>query len=47
MTNGKDSAEVIKFLSLLARLKDCCDDDPEGLFDREMKGLKAFVINSP
>jgi hypothetical protein len=33
MTNGKDSAEVIKFLSLLARLKDCCDDDPKGLFD--------------
>jgi hypothetical protein len=44
MTNGKDSAEVIKFLSLLARLKDCCDDDPEGLFDRakEDEGLKGL-----
>jgi hypothetical protein len=44
MTNGKDSAEVIKFLSLLARLKDCCDDDPKGLFDlaKEDEGVKGL-----
>jgi hypothetical protein len=44
MANGKDSAEVVKFLSLLARLKDCCDDDPKGLSDLAMKdeGVKGL-----
>ena len=27
ITNGKDSAEVVKFLSLYTRLKDWCDDE--------------------
>jgi hypothetical protein len=31
MAKSKDSAEVVEFLTLLARLKDCCDDDPECL----------------
>ena len=39
MANGKDLAEVIKFLSLLARLKDCCDDDPKCLSDWPAPGL--------
>jgi hypothetical protein len=48
MANGKDSAEVIKFLNLLAQLKNCCDDDPECYPNspREMKGLRTFVCNS-
>lgn len=32
MTNGKDSAEVVKFLTLYSRLKDWCDDEPEAIF---------------
>ena len=44
MSNGKDSAEVVKFLSLLAQLKDCCDDDPEGVSDlaKEDEGVKRL-----
>jgi hypothetical protein len=46
LTNGKDSAEVIRFLSLLARLKDCCDDDPKGLFDlvKADEGVKDICV---
>jgi hypothetical protein len=46
MTNAKDSAEAVKFLSLLARLKDCCDDDPENLSDlaRDDNGVKGLCI---
>jgi Domain of unknown function (DUF4145) len=42
ITTGRDSAEVVKFLSLYSRLKDCCDDDPKGLSDlaKEDEGLK-------
>jgi hypothetical protein len=42
MTNGKDSADVVKFLTLLAKLKDCCDDDPQYLSDlaKEDEGVK-------
>jgi hypothetical protein len=29
---SKDSAEVVKFLTLYARLKDWCDDDPDAIF---------------
>ena len=32
MADGKDSAEVVKFLSLYSRLKDWCDDDPDAIF---------------
>jgi hypothetical protein len=32
MADGKDSAEVVKFLSLYSRLKDWCDDDPDANF---------------
>jgi hypothetical protein len=53
---GKDSAKVVNFLSLLARLKDCCDDDPECLprLAKEDEGVKdlcdrlhwaAFEVN--
>lgn len=31
--SGKDSAEVVAFMTLFARLKDWCDDAPEELFD--------------
>jgi hypothetical protein len=44
MASGKDSPEVIKFLSLLAQLKDCCDDDPSGLSDfaKQDEGVKSL-----
>ena len=31
MAKGKDSAEVVKFMSLFAKLKDWTDDDPASL----------------
>ena len=33
MATGKDSAEVVKFMSLFAKLKDWTDDDPASLTD--------------
>lgn len=33
MIAGKDTLEVIKFMKLFARLKDCCEDDPESLVE--------------
>lgn len=34
MTNaGKDSAEVVEFMTLFARLKECCDDSPEDVVE--------------
>jgi hypothetical protein len=44
MSNSKDSTEVVKFLSLLAQLKDCCEDDPKGLSDlaKEDEGVKRL-----
>lgn len=33
MAGGKDSAEVVEFMSLFARLKNWCDDASEELFD--------------
>lgn len=33
MAGGKDSAEVVKFMSLFAKLKDWTDDDPASLAD--------------
>jgi hypothetical protein len=46
MANGKDSAEVVKFLSLLAQLKNCCDDDPECLFElaKDDEGIKDLCV---
>lgn len=32
-SRGKDSNEVVEFMALFTRLKDWCDDDPEGLAD--------------
>jgi hypothetical protein len=32
MTNGKDSAKVVKFLSLYTRLKDWRDDERDAIF---------------
>jgi hypothetical protein len=32
MANGKDSAEVVKFLTLYSSRKDWCDDDPDAIF---------------
>jgi hypothetical protein len=34
MTTGKDSAEVVKFLSLDTRLKDWCDDERDAILQR-------------
>jgi len=42
MANNKDSGEVVKFMTLFARLKDWSDDDPESLTDlaREDEAVK-------
>ena len=42
MASNKDSAEVVKFMALLAQLKDWCDDDPECLPElaKEDEGVK-------
>jgi hypothetical protein len=44
MGNNKDTAEVIKFLGLFAKLKDRSDDDPERLPDlaKNDKVIKEF-----
>ena len=49
MVSDKDSAEVIKFMTLFAQLKDCCDDDPQCLFDlaENDEGVKSLVLSSP
>jgi hypothetical protein len=46
MATGKDSAEVAKFLSLLGRLKECCDDDPECLSDlaKDDEGVRNLCV---
>jgi hypothetical protein len=33
MNNGKDSAEVVRFLILYAKLKEWCDDQPNAVFE--------------
>ena len=49
MSGGKDSTEVIKFLTLYSRLKDWCDDDPNAIFqlavaDKQWKTLGQSKI---
>jgi hypothetical protein len=51
MTNGKDSAEVVKFLSLYTRLKDWCDDEPDAIFqlaitDKQFKDLCMQLLDA-
>jgi Domain of unknown function (DUF4145) len=51
MADGKDSAEVVKFLSLYSRLKDWCDDDPDAIFhlavaDTQFKELCMQVLGA-
>jgi len=51
MANGKDSAEVVKFLTLYARLKDWCDDDPDAIFqlaivDKQFKDLCMQLLGA-
>jgi hypothetical protein len=46
MTNGKDPAEVAKFLSLYIRLKDWCDDQPDAIFQLAIKdGIGNVVLS--
>lgn len=44
MTKGKDSAEVVKFLNLLARVKDCWDNNPACLSEvaKKDEGVKEI-----
>jgi hypothetical protein len=49
MANSKDSAGVVRFLSLYSKLKDWCDDDPEAIFqlaiaDKQFKDLRMQVL---
>lgn len=51
MTNGKDSAEVVEFLTLYSRLKDWCDDEPDAIFqlaisDKKFKDVCIEVLNA-
>ena len=50
MTNGKDSAEVVKFLSLYTRLKDWCDDEPAifqlAITDKKFKDLCMQLLGA-
>ena len=51
MTNGKDSAEVAKFLSLYTRLKDWCGDEPDAIFqlaiaDKKFKDLCMQLLGA-
>lgn len=51
MANGKDSAEVVKFLTLYSRIKDWCDDEPDAVFqlaiaDKRFKDLCMQVLGA-
>jgi hypothetical protein len=51
MSNGKNSAEVVKFLTLYSRLKDWCDDEPNAIFqlaitDEQFKGLCMQLLGA-
>jgi hypothetical protein len=46
MANGNDSAEVVKFLSLYAALKDWCDDDWDTIFQRRADAIFQLAITS-
>lgn len=51
MSNGKNSAEVVKFLTLYSRLKDWCDDEPNAIFqlaitDEQLKGLCMQLLGA-
>jgi hypothetical protein len=43
-TGAKDSAEVVKFMTLFARLKDWCDDEPEQLADQAGADASVKVL---
>jgi len=46
VATNKDSAEVAKFMTLLAELKDYCDDDPECLLEvaKQDEAVKSLCI---
>jgi hypothetical protein len=51
MANGKDSAEVVKFLTVYSRLKDWCDDDPDAILqlaiaDKQFKDLCMQLLGA-
>ena len=51
MTNGKDLAEVVKFLSFYTKLKDWCDDEPDAIFhlaitDKKFKDLCMQLLGA-
>jgi hypothetical protein len=51
MTNGKETGEVINFLTLYSKLKDWCDDDPDAIFqlaigDKKFKRLCIELLRA-
>jgi hypothetical protein len=46
MASNKDSGEVVKFMTLLAQLKDWCDNEPKCLFElaEQDEGVKILCI---
>jgi hypothetical protein len=46
MASGKDSSEVVRFISVFEKLKDWSDNDPEGLHElaRNDEGVKDLCI---
>ena len=43
-TGGKDSAEAVQFMTLFARLRDWCDDEPEQLADQAAADASVKVL---
>jgi hypothetical protein len=51
MTKGKDSPEVVKFLTSYSKLKDWCDDEPDAILqiavsDKQFKDLCMQVLGA-